>query len=187
LDHNHQQSDSDGIPGINESEDEDDDDSRFDDNVNDSNVVDQFCDISKVIVSNAGNEEVNGNYMRDGICEGAHKFSKNGVFNGSDCTYSLFKCNVSNNTQHWYISVVPHGTLPGTSNDIDFYSASVTPECHIVPPSNGWNKAAEGTHPPPSIQVEKEIEPTRALFENNSPSPDEEQEHQQQNVGQSFV
>ncbi|OEU20327.1 hypothetical protein FRACYDRAFT_268217 [Fragilariopsis cylindrus CCMP1102] len=79
--------------------------------------------------------------------------SKRGIFNGSECTYSLFKAYASDNTQHWYISIVPHGRLRGTSIDIDFYSASATPKSHICPPSNGWKKATVGMHPPPSIQV----------------------------------
>jgi len=166
-DHNHQ-SDSDGMPGINESDQEYDDDSHMDDR---HDNIDQYCDISKVIVSYAGNVDVNGVYKRDGICEGAHKFSKQGVFDGNCVTYSLFKCNVSNNTQHWYISVVPNGTIPGTSNDIDFYSASVTVESQTLPPSTGWMKANEGTSPTPQILVEKD--PVQVPIFENSPSPDE--------------
>mmetsp|Transcript_30169 Transcript_30169/g.34628 ORF Transcript_30169/g.34628 Transcript_30169/m.34628 type:complete len:2567 (+) Transcript_30169:24-7724(+) len=165
--HNHQ-SDSDGMHGINESDQEYDDDSHLDDR---HDITDQYCDISKVIVSYAGNGDVNGVYKRDGVCEGVPKFSKHGLFKGNDVTYSLFKCNVSNNTQHWYISVVPNGTAPGTSNDIDFYSASVTLESQILPPSDTWMKANEGISPNPQISVEKD--PVQVPIYENSPSPDE--------------
>lgn len=172
LDHN-QQSDSDGLPRIEDSDDEDDEESRFTDN------PDQYCEVSKIILSNAGNVDVNGIYSRDGTNEGAHKFSRVGIYDGKRSVYSIFKCNVSNNTKHWYISVVPHGSHPGTSNDVDFYSASVSADCLDLPPANGWTKVQEGLNPPPTLSFEKDdTEPTPVPPYENSP------EH---NVGRSYV
>jgi len=171
LDHNHH-SDSEGIPGINESED-DDEDSRFDD-------VPEPCEVLNVRVSGAGNKDVNGLYVRDGHCEGVVKYSRYGMFKGKENKFSLFKCNVSNNTQHWYISVVPAGREPGTSQDTDFYSASVTVEYENLPPSDGWNKCNEGLLPPPTLTFERdENEPAPIPQYENSPG-----DH---NGGQSFV
>lgn len=171
LDHNHH-SDSDVLHGMNESED-DDDDSRFDD-------VPEPCEVDNVRVSNAGNKDVNGLYSRDGHCEGVVKYSRFGMYKGKECKFSLFKCNVSNNTQHWYISVVPDGREPGTSQDTDFYSASVTAEYENLPPMSGWNKCTEGLHPPPTL--------TFARGENEpAPIPQYENTPGDHTGGQSFV
>ena len=171
LDHNHH-SDSDVIPGMNESE-EDDEDSRFDD-------VPEPCEILNIRVSGAGNKDVNGLYARDGHCEGVVKYSRFGMFRGKENKFSIFKCNVSNNTQHWYISVIPAGKEPGTSQDTDFYSASVTAEYESLPPSDGWNKCHDGIHPAPTLAFERdESEPAPIPQYENSPG--------YHNGGQSFV
>jgi len=113
-------------------------------------------DVFNVRVSNAGNTDVNGLYTRDGQWEGVTKYSKHGQFKGNTCKYSLLKCSVSNNTEHWYISVVPAGKEPGTVQDIDFYSAQVTAEYESMPPPTGWNKCNEGINPPPTIGLVKD-------------------------------
>ena len=145
LDHHHH-SDSDGMHGIHaESEDEEDEDSRYEE-------MELFQDgPSQVLVSGAGKDVVNGMYARDGVFEKAFKFSKPGVYEGNDVVFSLFKCNVSNNTKHWYISIVPTNSLPGTSSDVDFYSAPVTETCKELPPLQGWVQAAEGSEPTPVL------------------------------------
>jgi len=172
YDPNHH-SDSDVIPGMNESEDDDDEDSRFD-------SVPEPSEVLNIMVSKAGNTDVNGLYERDGHCEGVGKYSRYGIFNGKQCKFSLFKCNVSNNTQHWYISVVPGGREPGTVQDTDFYSASVTAEYENLPPPGGWNNCKEGINPPPTLTFEREgSEPAPIQPFENSPG-----DH---NGGQSFV
>ncbi|KAG7367521.1 ubiquitin carboxyl-terminal hydrolase [Nitzschia inconspicua] len=145
LDHqNH--SDSDGMPGIHDSE-EDDEDSRMED-------MELYQDTtpSRIVISGAGKGVVNGTYTRDGSFERAFKYSKPGVYQGNKTIFSIFRCNVSNNTKHWYISIVPHGNPPGTSADIDFYSAPVTRDCHELPPLSGWVKANEGDDPAPKLK-----------------------------------
>jgi ubiquitin carboxyl-terminal hydrolase 9/24 len=149
LDH-HQHSDSDGMPGVQDSEDDEDDESRFEE-------MDMYNDgPASVIVSGAGNPAVNGAYTKDGYFERAFKFSKVGEYNGKDAMYALFQCNVSNNTKHWYISIIPTKGQPGTSADVDFYSAPVTVESQEIPPLTGWTKSNEGRDPPPIISF-KEI------------------------------
>jgi ubiquitin carboxyl-terminal hydrolase 9/24 len=145
LDHHHH-SDSDGMHGMHaESEDEEDEDSRYEE-------MELFQDgPSQVLVSGAGSDVVNGIYAKDGVFEKACKFSKPCVYEGKDVVFSLFKCNVSNNTKHWYISIVPTNSPPGTSSDVDFYSAPVTEACQELPPLQGWVKAAEGSEPTPVL------------------------------------
>ena len=151
MDH-HQHSDSDNV-GIGESEDDDDsavNDVRYDEDEMMFHPEDgpNYC-----IVSKAGNTAVNGQYYRDGEHEGSIRYSKSGHHDGRDALYSIFKCNVSNYTKHWYISVVPTQGEPGTSADIDFYSAPTgVDDSDGLPPKLGWVKCnALGMDPPPVI------------------------------------
>jgi len=146
LDH-HQHSDSD-MAGMNDSEEDDDDDSRFEE-------METFQDLpAQLFVEGAGQAAVNGVYSRDGYFESACKYSMPSKYKDDNCTFSLFQCNVSNNTKHWYISIVPRGSQPGTSTDIDFYSAPVTETCTDFPPTSGWTKSNEGLEPAPKIHKE---------------------------------
>lgn len=142
LDHHH--SDSEGMPGINDSE-EDDDDSRYEEMNTYSHLP------PKVVIEGAGNPAVNGVYTRDGLFERASRYSRTGEYDGKNCQFSVFQCNVSNNTKHWYISIVPVKSPPGTSADTDFYSAPVTNACVDLPPASGWTKSTEGKDPPPTL------------------------------------
>jgi ubiquitin carboxyl-terminal hydrolase 9/24 len=139
----HAPSDSDGVPGMHDSED--DEDSRFED----METYDHGP--RKITVEGAGNPAVNGVYVRDGFFERASKFSRRGEYEGMACNFFLFQCNVSNNTKHWYLSIVPNGTDAGTSSDTDFYSAPVNEMCIEFPPHSGWTKSNEGIDPPPIL------------------------------------
>jgi ubiquitin carboxyl-terminal hydrolase 9/24 len=147
LDHHHHNSDSDGMAGVHDSEDDDEEDSRIED-------MDLYQESSpaSIVISGAGVEFVNGSYAKDGSCDGVLKYSKTGQFRGGNAIFSIFKCDVSNNTKHWYISIVPPDTHPGSSSDIDFYSAPVTPDCQDLPPLSGWVKANEGEDPAPNLK-----------------------------------
>jgi len=123
----------------------------------------------KIIVSKAGLAEINGVYVRDGSFEKAGKYVKRAKWKGNDEVFSLFRCNVSNNTKHWYISIVPAGVQPGTNTDIDFYSAPVNHNNPDYPPTHGWTKAQEGEHPPPVVHV-REDETDDASIRNNWPN-----------------
>jgi len=139
----HVPSDSDGMPGIHDSED--DEDSRFEE-------METFeHGPRKIVVEGAGNAVVNGLYTRDGFFERASKFSRRGEYAGEPSNFFLFQCNVSNNTKHWYLSIVPEGQTAGTSNDKDFYSAPVTETCIEFPPRSGWTTTAEGLDPAPTL------------------------------------
>ena len=148
--HNHSDSD---MAGVNDSEDDEDDDSRIEE-------MDTYHDVpSEVIVDGAGQAAVNGTYHRDGYFEGACKYSMQGRYKGESCAFSLFQCNVSNNTKHWYISIVPRNSQPGTSTDIDFYSAPVNGDCREYPPTGTWTKSNEGRDPPPKIMYKQNTDP----------------------------
>jgi ubiquitin carboxyl-terminal hydrolase 9/24 len=144
-------SDSD-MHGVPDSEDDDDDD--------DSRMYDdghRFRD-EKIVISGAGLDAINGIYHRDGEFDGVGKYTRKGTWKGMEEAFSLFRCNVSNNTSHWYISIVPVGVQPGTNTDIDFYSAPVNPQNPNLPPIHGWTKANEGIPPSPVVEVRHDDE-----------------------------
>jgi ubiquitin carboxyl-terminal hydrolase 9/24 len=146
LDHPHH-SDSDGMAGVHDSEEDDEDDSRMEDM-----DLYQESSPSSIVISGAGSEFVNGSYLKDENFHGVFRYSKAGQYQGGNAILSIFKCDVSNNTKHWYISIVPPDRLPGTSSDIDFYSAPVTHDCQDLPPLTGWVKANEGQDPAPNLK-----------------------------------
>jgi ubiquitin carboxyl-terminal hydrolase 9/24 len=146
LDHN-AHSDSD-MAGMNDSED--DEDSQFD------NLDGQIEPVAndgpfQITVQGSGNPAVNGVYSQDGFFANACRYTKHGRWNNTDYKFYIFQCHVSNNTRHWYISIVPYGGNPGTSSDIDFYTGPVTEECRHIPPRIGWVKANEGKDPCPTL------------------------------------
>jgi ubiquitin carboxyl-terminal hydrolase 9/24 len=141
-------SDSD-MHGVNDSED-DEDESVYDESK---------YRPERVIVQGAGLDVINGIYYREGLFENAGKYTKEGNWKGVDDIFSLFRCNVSNNTKHWYISIVPPGVQPGTNTDIDFYSAPMNEQNPDVPPARGWTKANEGQGQPPTVSVPRDERP----------------------------
>lgn len=141
-------SDSD-MPVVNDSDDDEDDDSRLYDDV-------QKYQPEYILVQGAGLDVINGIYRREGTFENAGKYIKRGIWKSVEESFSLFRCNVSNNTKHWYISIVPPGVQPGTSTDIDFYSAPMNEQDPEIPPDQGWTKAMEGQSPPPSVSIPRD-------------------------------
>ena len=129
---------------------------------------------NRVVVQGAGNPAVNGVYAKDGYFERAYKFSRLGEFGGKTVLFSLFQCNVANNTKHWYISIVPVKGQTGTSADLDFYSAPVTMYCTELPPLSGWTTSNEGLEPPPTL-IFKES-PVRHSLTNNPTKDDDEKD-----------
>jgi len=105
-----------------------------------------------ITVQGAGNPAVNGVYSQDGLFSNACRYAKQGHWNSNDYTFFIFQCQVSDNTRHWYISIVPYSGDPGTGSDIDFYSAPVTEECKHIPPRVGWVLSDEGKDPSPSLE-----------------------------------
>mmetsp|Transcript_43869 Transcript_43869/g.105841 ORF Transcript_43869/g.105841 Transcript_43869/m.105841 type:complete len:3072 (+) Transcript_43869:108-9323(+) len=143
LEHHHHSDTDDNLQHMHESEDDDDEGSYDEMEMQDAP--------NSILVENAGNPAVCGVYSKHGSWERAYKYSKQGEYDGRVVQFSIFQCNVSNNTKHWYISVVPTHGNPGTSSDIDFYSAPVTDSCRYLPPQEGWTKSNEGKDPSPLL------------------------------------
>jgi len=143
LEHHPHSDTDDNLQHMHESE-EDDDDGSYDE-------MEMQDAPASIVVEGAGHPAVCGDYQRSGTWERAYKYSKNGEHDGRHVQFSIFQCNVSNNTKHWYISIVPTHGNPGTSSDIDFYSAPVTDHCRYLPPQQGWTKSNEGKEPSPML------------------------------------
>lgn len=162
-------SDSD-MAGMNDSED--DEDSHYD------NVEGHLAPVAndgpfQIFVQGAGNPAVDGAYSQDGFFSNACRYTKHGRWNETDYKFYIFQCPVSNNTRHWYISIVPYGGNPGTSSDIDFYTAPVQEECLRIPPKSGWVKANEGTDPSPVLVFRFAEEPDNGDVDLNKPFQDD--------------
>jgi hypothetical protein len=118
--------------------------------------MDPFREKERVLVQGAGLAAVNGVYERVGTFENVGKYATIALWQGQNHEFSLFRCNTSNNTKHWYISIVPMGVQPGTSTDIDFYSAPLSDNDPDFPPLMGWTKSSEGHNPAPLVTVQTE-------------------------------
>ena len=111
-------------------------------------------DISMVVVSNAGSEEVNGIYTKqnDTVYNDARIFTKPGTYEGGAVVYSIYKFA----TGKWYISILQTDEGPGDEDDIDFYNNGSDPDNYKqIPPTDDWAPCDEGRfegiHPPPLI------------------------------------
>lgn len=138
LSHHH--SDSEMNTGIGNESDEEDDDSRYE-------QVDNF-NAGKVVVKGAGVPAVNGVYNYSEACDSVGKYMKEGVWKGQKHVFSMFRCQLSDHTRRWYISIVPQNHVPGTNKDIDFYSAPAVNNERETPPER-WQLAKEGLEPLP--------------------------------------
>jgi len=141
LEH-HNQSDSDANIGGNDSDD--DEDSRYE-------AGDSYSS-GRIIVSGAGLASVNGTYNCNGVFDTVPRYSKTGIWNGRNETFSLFRCRLSDQTKRWYISIVPKNIQPGTNKDTDFYLATATGDQSELPDSDMWMTAKEnGIDPSPTV------------------------------------
>eukprot|EP00804_Cyclotella_cryptica_P003556 CCRYP_002177-RC/>CCRYP_002177-RC protein AED:0.09 eAED:0.09 QI:151/1/1/1/0.8/0.83/6/655/3175 len=80
-----------------EDEYEDDEDSRFG----------QEMIYNEILVEGCGIPDINGVYKRCGHCDDVPKYSKTGVWDGREEDFMLFRCKLTDNTRRWYISIVP--------------------------------------------------------------------------------
>jgi ubiquitin carboxyl-terminal hydrolase 9/24 len=148
LEHN---TNSDSEMGGMQDSEEDDEDSNFD-------HIDMGVSTgdgpSHITVEGAGSSVVNGLYVQDGFFESALRYvryvhDESAV--GNSQRFFIVLCSVLNYTRYWYISIVPAGASPGTSSDIDFYTAPVTESSLLVPPKKGWTATSKGLDPPPRL------------------------------------
>eukprot|EP01038_Epipyxis_sp_PR26KG_P004500 gene4500-6357_t len=113
---------------------------------------DQAIRNTVVIVENAGNSEVNGEYHFKDIKLNAGYYSKQGEFNGKSVRFTLYKCTLKSGGYQWFISITPDDHEPGTNNDVDFYFG-VSKNNDKLPPT-AWHRinANHTRDPPPKVQ-----------------------------------
>ena len=146
------QSDSD-LNGVNESDEEDDDDSRFEAMESYSNVPSGVLQ-----VQGAGIAQVNGIYTRTGSWDQVDLYTKHVIFEDREEVFTLFRCRLSDNSKRWYISIIPRNNNPGTSKDIDFYMATANNNVREVPHNYTWMSArAKDGDAPPTVVWKQEI------------------------------
>eukprot|EP00587_Corethron_hystrix_P001458 CAMPEP_0113316594 /NCGR_PEP_ID=MMETSP0010_2-20120614/11815_1 /TAXON_ID=216773 ORGANISM="Corethron hystrix, Strain 308" /NCGR_SAMPLE_ID=MMETSP0010_2 /ASSEMBLY_ACC=CAM_ASM_000155 /LENGTH=1282 /DNA_ID=CAMNT_0000173357 /DNA_START=1 /DNA_END=3846 /DNA_ORIENTATION=+ /assembly_acc=CAM_ASM_000155 len=111
----------------------------------------------KVRVDGAKKEiSINGIYVWNGTYDGVGKFTKNGVWGGQNVVYTMYRCQLTDQSRRWFISIVPANSSPGTNKDTDFYSVLFfdnDSHNHAIPPVKGWrlisneSKDMEADHP----------------------------------------
>mmetsp|Transcript_1211 Transcript_1211/g.1635 ORF Transcript_1211/g.1635 Transcript_1211/m.1635 type:complete len:206 (-) Transcript_1211:55-672(-) len=108
-----------------------------------------------IIVSGAGLDAINGEYTRRAQnFDDVGTYTKRGTWRrGREEEFTIFRCQISTLEKHWYISIVPKKSQPGTYSDIDFYSSPANPKLPHLPPSTGWVRAEEGKNQPPTLQI----------------------------------
>jgi len=109
---------------------------------------------TKVVVSGAGLEDVNGTYFLHSQSPGT-EFTKNFVNTvGNTVAFTLFSCRVEGGYR-WFISI-PDEEQPGTACDVDFYQSQRIEEeaqRQPVPPKTGWVVVQNGSgiEPAPTL------------------------------------
>ena len=105
---------------------------------------DAFGFSEAVRVTGAPNDVLNGIYLREGFRDDVYKYVKEcGSSEYPPCgRFVIYRCRLSNDSRRWYMSFVHAGSLPGTTEDIDFYSAPHNPTALNYnpndPPLEGW-------------------------------------------------
>jgi len=109
-----------------------------------------------VMVSGASNVEMNGTYRREGFNDFVFKYVKDSSpveYPGGQ--FIIYRCQLSNNDRRWYMSFVKTGSSPGTTQDVDFYSAPNQPQTLNYnphdPPSEGWLRLPTRQHCLPTL------------------------------------
>ena len=107
------------------------------------------------IVSGAGVHAANGEFSSVGPFKSAQSYGKLGSYNGRLSNFRIFRCDVSDGTRHWYLSIVPEHAEPGTSNDVDFYTVPARDDSRW-PPTSGWTPTGKGIDPPPLLELRQD-------------------------------
>jgi len=107
-----------------------------------------------VVVEGAGCPEVDGHYNFREMFKGAAWYEKDMPLSRG-YQFSIYKCPVEPDRQNWFLSKTAIDKMPGTENDVDFYSASPFDEAQSFPDPNLVWEACDfhGVEPCPSITV----------------------------------
>ena len=121
---------------------------------------------NSIAISRAGIDDANGLYSKTSeLSDGRPVYQKMGVWQERTGRFCVFRCRVSTNIRKWLVSFVPDGHRPGTTEDVDFYSADHDDDDDDdddddanLPPEDGWNLEDEGLRPSPTVKKSVEEE-----------------------------
>jgi hypothetical protein len=100
----------------------------------------------KILVEDAGTDEVNGEYTQYGYEDGAFKYSKKGVWDEKEGEFRIYRCESMDDSLQWWIEFKPED-----GRECLFYFA-YTNQSFDVPPVNGW-RTRTGGKPAPIVFV----------------------------------
>jgi len=101
---------------------------------------------SAITVSGSGKKAISGSYAQDGQHDNYSLYTKFGQWKHKEGRFQLFVHN-----QHWYLSFVPAGSMPGKRTDVDFFRARLTDACLATPPQSGWSRLARRLKMAPTL------------------------------------
>lgn len=133
-----------------------------------------------LIVENAGNHELNGEYIYTNIKQNAGYYSRIGKYNNAIVRFTLYKCTLRNGGFQWFLSITPDGLEPGTSSDTDFYFAPAKPSDILPTIGSSWCKIS-GPHVRDPVPRIRKI---RTPINEDSDSEDEDEVQQDEVQGE---
>lgn len=148
LSHMNQYSDIELNAGFGNDSDDDDEDRRY-----------ESCEFSRSVeVHAAGVRAVNGTYCITGAVDSVARYTKEGIWKSRREVFSLYRCQLNDQSRKWFISIVPQNSEPGTDKDVDFYWAAASEEKSKLrsetPPKQGWSVAKHfGLLPVPVVSL----------------------------------
>ena len=125
---------------------------------------------NSIIVSGAGLDDANGVYDQTSeLSDGHPVYQKIGTWRGRTGRFCVFRGRMSTNVRRnssapsmWFISFVLDGHRPGTTEDVDFYSADHDDDDDDddddanLPPKTGWIVDPDEFEPPPTVKRSEE-------------------------------
>ena len=107
-----------------------------------------------ILVTGAGNPDVNGMYWWNGAYgfNNSNRYIRAGVWKNMLCYFNIFLCQLRSLQQSWFISIV---TDYDNYKDIDFYRTPLFVSCSsAVPPRDGWKIFNQGYEPIPKFRYQ---------------------------------
>ncbi len=85
---------------------------------------------------------INAYFTPAGSYDGASKYTKRTLYRGQETEFSLFRCQLTDDTRRRCVSIVPMNAHPGTPTDIDFYISPRGGDGSL-PPRHDWLRISE--------------------------------------------
>jgi hypothetical protein len=129
-------------------------------------IIVSETDLSGVVIKLdcAGLDGVNGDYVYREMLDDAGCFTHEGVYQNRVVTFYLYRCKMSSGSHCWFISIPPEGSLPGTKDDVDFYTIAARYDDTVfptfndrLPPRGSWTCCISSYNPPPIVSYNNDM------------------------------